>query len=695
VGALVKRYSLAILLASLPLWAYAENASLYLRPAQGVFVVGGTLDVGVYLNTGGNSVNAVRVDLTFPPDKMQVVSPSIGKSLVSFWVVQPTFSNSNGTISFQGGVPAPGINTTDGLISNITLRITNIGPAALSIGDSSQVLLADGKGTNILGSRSNAIFSFLLPPPLGPVVVAPRHQDPNKWYQDNNVEFVWEMPRGATSVSYVLNTNPLAIPDDIPEESRQSSVLYQSIPSGTHYFHIRAFTPGGGWGGTSHFSVNIDNVPPAGFQIEVLPGARTAVKNPTINFDTTDANSGVDHYAVKVIPLSSGASANSDDSSFFIEARSPFILPELDFGKYDIVVRAYDLAGNVTEAHQRITISQALFRNAGPEGLNFRSDVILPWWGVYAILFLISGGALYAAHFAYRKHREVEQKLASGILNLVENKVSERLRLLRSKRDEFARRGNGGFGNLKIILIFTFLSAFGFYFLFSVPTASAQQMPLIVSPPLVTLVPKDLGNDDIWYLGGTASVPNAEVIIYLQSSSGETLSFTTKANDRGEWFYSHAGFLREGRYKSWAQLKVEEQFSPPGPEVSFEIIATALRLGSLRISYEKLYLTLALALLAILAGAVVFSLYYFRRYHQKNNLLRKEIGEAEEEVRQGFALLRKDIKDELDLMAKIKKSRELSVEEHRREEKLINDLGFVENHILKEISDIDSAAISA
>ena len=683
-----KLCGLAVALSFLPFLAYAENASLYLRPAQGVFVVGGTLDVGVYLNTGGNSVNAVRVDLTFPADKMQVISPSIGKSLVSFWVVQPTFSNSNGTISFQGGVPAPGINTTDGLISNITLRVTNIGSAALSIGDSSQVLLADGKGTNILGSRSNAIFSFLLPPPLGPVVVAPRHQDPNKWYQEDDVEFVWEMPRGAASVSYVLNSNPLTLPDDIPEEFRQSSVLYQGVPSGTHYFHIKSFAPGGGWGGTSHFSVNIDNAPPASFQIEVLPGARTAVKSPTINFDTTDANSGVDHYVVKIIPLSSSAKASNEDTSFFIETRSPFILPELDFGKYDVVVRAYDLAGNFTDAHQKLTISQALFRNAGPEGLNFRSDVILPWWGVYIILFLISGGALYAAHFAYSKHREVERKLASGILNLVENKVSERLRLLQQKRDEFARRRSGGFGALKVILIFSLLAAFSFYFLFSVRLANAEQTPLIVPPPLVTLVPKDLGNDDIWYLGGTASVPNAEVIIYLQSSSGETLSFTTKANDRGEWFYSHAGFLREGRYKSWAQLKVENAFSPPGPEVSFEIIATALRLGSLRISYENLYLTLALALFAILLGAGSFSLYHFRRYHQKNSLFKKEVAEAEEKVRQGFALLRQDIKSELDLISTIKKSRELSAEEHRREEKLINDLGFVENNILKEIGDI-------
>ena len=63
-----------------------------------------------------------------------------------------------------------------------------------------------------------------------------------------------------------------------------------------------------------------------------------------------------------------------------------------------------------------------------------------------------------------------------------------------------------------------------------------------------------------------------------------------------------------------------------------KIIATALRLGSLRISYENLYLTLALALFAILLGAGSFSLYHFRRYHQKNSLFKKEVAEAEEEL---------------------------------------------------------------
>jgi len=54
----------------------------------------------------------------------------------------------------------------------------------------------------------------------------------------------------------------------------------------------------------------------------------------------------------------------------------------------------------------------------------------------------------------------------------------------------------------------------------------------------------------------------------------------------------------------------------------------------------------------------------------------------------GFSLLHKDIKEELSAIARFKQGRKLNVQESRREAKLLADLDFVQNHILKEISDI-------
>ena len=227
-----------------------------------------------------------------------------------------------------------------------------------------------------------------------------------------------------------------------------------------------------------------------------------------------------------------------------------------------------------------------------------------------------------------------------------------------------------------------------FYFLFSFTAFALERS---IAPPLVNLVPRDLGSNEIWYIGGSAASPNAEVLIYLQSSSGETMSFTAKSDERGEWFYNHSGFLKQGRYKSWAQLRLGPELSPPSPEVAFEVLSTALQIGKYHLSYEGLYLALAVALFVALLASAAFLLYHFWHYHRKHARLSQEIREAEEEARRGFELLRKDLQKELAFVHRLRKSRELSTEEHRREAKLLADLDFVENHVLKEIQDIGPA----
>ena len=57
----------------------AGSASLYVGPSSGTFTVGSTFTVSIYVNTGGQFVNAVEANLSFPPNMLQVVSPTAGK----------------------------------------------------------------------------------------------------------------------------------------------------------------------------------------------------------------------------------------------------------------------------------------------------------------------------------------------------------------------------------------------------------------------------------------------------------------------------------------------------------------------------------------------------------------------------------------------------------------------------------------
>jgi len=132
-------------------------ASLSIEPAAGTFVVGSTFNASIFLDTENELVNAVEAYLSFPPDKLQVVSPSVGFSVINSWVRQPSYDNLLGRISLQGAIPS-GIYADKGLITTVTFRVKSPGRALVKFLDGTSVLLADGKATNALKDTRNGLF---------------------------------------------------------------------------------------------------------------------------------------------------------------------------------------------------------------------------------------------------------------------------------------------------------------------------------------------------------------------------------------------------------------------------------------------------------------------------------------------------------------------------------------------------------
>jgi hypothetical protein len=67
----------------------------------------------------------------------------------------------------------------------------------------------------------------------------------------------------------------------------------------------------------------------------------------------------------------------------------------------------------------------------------------------------------------------------------------------------------------------------------------------------------------------------------------------------------------------------------------------------------------------------------------------KEIKEADESIRRGFAVLRRDIEAELDVVKRAKLTGELSKEEKDKEEQLMRDLESISTYTGKEIWEIE------
>src|SRR6185437_10582053 len=82
-------------------------ASLSLSPATIAVHAGDTVTERIYVTSTDQALNAVSANMRFSQNLLEVTSVSKG-SVLTLWVQEPAFSNTDGTLSFSGVVPNPG-----------------------------------------------------------------------------------------------------------------------------------------------------------------------------------------------------------------------------------------------------------------------------------------------------------------------------------------------------------------------------------------------------------------------------------------------------------------------------------------------------------------------------------------------------------------------------------------------------------
>lgn len=654
---------LSLLLLPLPSLA----ASLNVSPATGVFTVGSTFTATITIDTDDRPVNIFEAVLKFPADKLQVISPSTGESIASVWVGQPKFDNRAGTIELRGGIPG-GIVAKRGVIATILFRAKGVGGASLKFEESSKILASDGAATNVLNSATGANFRVVLPPSAGPLVASPTHPDQDRWYVEPQVILNWKDE--ADGYSYILTQNPVEVPDDISEGTR-TTVTYGDVANGVWYFHIKSLRDGS-WGGVSHFAAHVDREPPAEFSVDVVSGAHTTQTQPVIQFFSTDSTSGMNYFEVKIVPLGSVANAGADDY-LFVEASSPYVAPELALGKYDVIVRAYDKAGNYRSSTQRLEIVEGVGRFFNDDGIVIGRSYVMSWVWVLAVAVFLTLLVATSVHFVRRRHERIG---GSDSGEMLPADVKAQLKELQMYRRKYS----------KTLLIFLAMLAglsFGRGTLAATPLA----------PPLITNVSDNISNQDIFYIGGKAA-PEAKVLLHLQSSeTGEVLSEEANSDLKGNWFYRHSGFLRTGEYIIWAQVSIGEEMSPPSPQALIHVETTAFEFGSSRLSYALIYFvtTILLAIFVIVLLLVLAK--YAIGIRKRRQILLADLRMTEERIRRGFAVLRKDVEAELALLNQ-KGGAALLPEEKSRAEELRGDIERISSYIGAEIWELEKDAAS-
>ena len=338
----------------------AQAATLNFSPPSGTYNVGSTFSINVTVDSSNQAMNAASGVVSFPWDKLEVVSVSKTGSIFSLWPAEPSFSNSAGIVSFEGIVLNPGYIGASGKILTITFRVRSSGMANLSF-SSGSVLANDGTGTNILKGLRVAIFTLTSAgeTPLAPQaesgasgnalgITSATHSDQTKWYVNNTPEFSWKLLEGTLEVRTLIGKSPASNPSVsyIPPISKKK---VDELPDGTYYFALQVRTAAG-WSAVSRYRVNIDTTPPKPFSITFLHGDKGFAPQPVVFFNAIDNESGISHYDIKIGDDEELPKIAPDTVS------NPYLLtPQLP-GKHTLFVLAIDKAGNMRSASAEFTI---------------------------------------------------------------------------------------------------------------------------------------------------------------------------------------------------------------------------------------------------------------------------------------------------------------------------------------------------
>jgi len=141
------------------------SAGLYLSPATKTVNIGDTFNVDVLVNTSGQNVVVVTAYLHYDPTKLEVVSINTSNSVFTM-EIEKTADPSTGEIKVTLVKPTPGVNTAGGNVATINFKAlaqaspTNVTFVMTTPGDTgdSDIILDDGKGTDILGSFKNGAY---------------------------------------------------------------------------------------------------------------------------------------------------------------------------------------------------------------------------------------------------------------------------------------------------------------------------------------------------------------------------------------------------------------------------------------------------------------------------------------------------------------------------------------------------------
>lgn len=393
-------------------------ATLQLNPSTGSFSSGQTFTVAAQVLPAGKSIKAVDTTMRFDPTLLTVVDLEKDNSVFSLWTVEPTYSNTAGTISFSGSSPAL-ISATSSLV-NITFRAVDDGVASVSFTNAS-IIEAEGQEANIYQNSSPSNFTIVIATvptlddallnqnrdedisfrglPRVPEVESASFLEPEVWYRVTEGLFSWKLPPDINAVAVEISTSSENLPNlndaSVYEPPiNEFKITDDMVSDGVQYLSLR-FENEVDWGITLNRKIQIDSTPPELLVVGIKTDT-TKSPFPLLEFKAEDKTSGIAFYELTI----------ADQESFILtpeEAKLGYLLRELEDGTYTVKVVAYDKAGNLIESIQGVLITAGWVKPIASEENKSFFDYLI--FINFLLLFLITMITLLIMHIRYEKNQ--------------------------------------------------------------------------------------------------------------------------------------------------------------------------------------------------------------------------------------------------------------------------------------------------
>lgn len=124
-----------------------DKASVYIPKQKTSVAPNQELEIPIFIDTKGDTINAAEVYIDFNPVDMEVVDVTRDGSFFKIWLTNmPKFSNEVGEIHFAGGLPKPGYKGI-GQVGTVKMKLLRKQDAELVFNEKTRILKNDGNGT--------------------------------------------------------------------------------------------------------------------------------------------------------------------------------------------------------------------------------------------------------------------------------------------------------------------------------------------------------------------------------------------------------------------------------------------------------------------------------------------------------------------------------------------------------------------